>query len=99
MLKILALIITMLFSYHPEVLAHKSEGVFGNFASESDIKIFHSRSINMDRHLDLDQSEIGAINGLLGRNISFAAVNFKKVYSRLHSNRKGAYMGRVYRIE
>jgi len=99
MLKILALIITIFFSYHTKVLAHMNEGVFGNFASESDIKIFHSRSINMGRHLDLDHSEIGNINGLLGRNISFAAVNFKKIYSRLHSNRKGKYIGRIYRIE
>lgn len=79
--------------------AHRDEGVFGEIASDRDIKTFHSRSKNIHQHLDLSDNQIDKINSLLGRKMSYSAINFKKIYSRLHSNRKGGLLGKVYKIE
>lgn len=96
---IISFILLMALSIPTIADAHRDEGVFGEIASDRDIKTFHSRSKNINHHLDLSDNQIDKINSLLGRKMSYSAINFKKVYSRLHSNRKGGLLGKVYKIE
>lgn len=86
--------------YSQNAYAHQNnQNIFGKFASDRDINMFHSRNKNVSSHVDLTEGQISQINNLLGREISSNAANYKKVYQRLHHNRKGGFIGNVYKIE
>ncbi len=93
------LIILFGLSIYGCVLPHQEETVIGSYVSKSEARKLHYRSKSDHRHIDLTKDQIEKINKLLGRKISFTAVNYKRLYKKRGGSRIGAAIGNHYKIE
>ncbi len=77
----------------------KDGRILGERATKKESKTFHSGIKSEYRHVHFTTDQITKINKKLGREVSVTGVNYRSIYKKRSGNKRGPFLGRLYKLE